>query len=181
MTRALTVRQPWASLIALGIKTIETRSWRTSYRGDLAIHAGQHEPSRDDLLLINGSDSRSSIGLPLGAVVAVTRLVDCIPMVQFLSRHPGHHPDPTTDPAEYEWPFLRINSNKSDASIHRRGEDVVYVPDQLPFGDFAPGRWAWILDSIRPLAVSVPAKGKQGLWTPDADLSARLTEGEPTE
>lgn len=37
--RVLTVRQPWASLIALGVKTIETRSWSTDYRGPLAIHA----------------------------------------------------------------------------------------------------------------------------------------------
>jgi hypothetical protein len=38
--KALTVRQPHAQLIALGIKTIETRSWATKYRGPLVIHAG---------------------------------------------------------------------------------------------------------------------------------------------
>ncbi|MEK3688583.1 ASCH domain-containing protein [Paenibacillus sp. FSL R10-2736] len=38
--KCLTIRQPWATLIALGEKQIETRSWPTSYRGDLAIHAG---------------------------------------------------------------------------------------------------------------------------------------------
>ncbi len=39
--RTLTLTQPWATLVALGAKTIETRSWQTSYRGPLAIHAGQ--------------------------------------------------------------------------------------------------------------------------------------------
>lgn len=39
--KALTLHQPWASLIALGVKTIETRSWSTKYRGPLAIHAGK--------------------------------------------------------------------------------------------------------------------------------------------
>src|SRR3954462_15938308 len=39
--RALSVRQPWASLIAHGHKLIENRSWCTSYRGPLLIHAGQ--------------------------------------------------------------------------------------------------------------------------------------------
>lgn len=37
--KALTLWEPWASLIALGVKRIETRSWQTSYRGPLAIHA----------------------------------------------------------------------------------------------------------------------------------------------
>lgn len=39
-TRALVVRQPWASLIAEGRKTIELRSWSTSYRGPVLILAG---------------------------------------------------------------------------------------------------------------------------------------------
>lgn len=37
--KALTVWQPWASLIAHGVKVFETRSWATKWRGPLAIHA----------------------------------------------------------------------------------------------------------------------------------------------
>ena len=39
MMRALTLWQPYASLIAMGVKVYETRSWGTAYRGDLVIHA----------------------------------------------------------------------------------------------------------------------------------------------
>ena len=39
--KALTVYQPWASLIACGSKTLETRRWATKYRGPLAIHAAK--------------------------------------------------------------------------------------------------------------------------------------------
>jgi hypothetical protein len=39
--KAITLQQPWASLIALGAKSVETRSWSTAYRGPLAIHAGK--------------------------------------------------------------------------------------------------------------------------------------------
>jgi hypothetical protein len=39
--KALTIKQPWATLIALGGKNIETRSWKTNYRGSLLIHAGK--------------------------------------------------------------------------------------------------------------------------------------------
>src|SRR5690348_17556570 len=42
--KALTLTQPWASLVAIGAKRIETRSWSTSYRGPLAIHAAKGFP-----------------------------------------------------------------------------------------------------------------------------------------
>ena len=38
--KALSLRQPWATLVAIGAKQIETRSWSTAYRGTIAIHAG---------------------------------------------------------------------------------------------------------------------------------------------
>lgn len=37
--RALTIWQPYASLFPAGAKKFETRSWRTDYRGPIAIHA----------------------------------------------------------------------------------------------------------------------------------------------
>ena len=62
--RALSLRQPWASLIADGHKTIETRTWRTNYRGALAIHAS----------------ARPYANLPTGGILAVAWLYDCRPM-----------------------------------------------------------------------------------------------------
>jgi len=46
--KALTLTQPWATLVILGVKRIETRGWATPYRGRIAIHAakGWH---RDDI------------------------------------------------------------------------------------------------------------------------------------
>ena len=37
--KALTLYEPYATLVALNLKKIETRGWRTNYRGPLAIHA----------------------------------------------------------------------------------------------------------------------------------------------
>lgn len=59
--KALSVRQPWASMIARGEKTIEVRSWPTSYRGRLLICAAK-KPHGDD---------------PIGVAVAVVDLIDC--------------------------------------------------------------------------------------------------------
>lgn len=46
--KVLTIREPWASLIGCGIKIIETRSWATSYRSELYIHADVHRISKKD-------------------------------------------------------------------------------------------------------------------------------------
>lgn len=43
--KALTLWQPWASLVALGHKRVETRCWSTKYRGPLAIHAAAKKPN----------------------------------------------------------------------------------------------------------------------------------------
>ena len=44
MIKFITLTQPWATLVALGVKRIETRSWRTPYRGLLGIHAAKSYP-----------------------------------------------------------------------------------------------------------------------------------------
>lgn len=72
--KALTVRQPWASLIAAGIKDVENRSWRTSYRGPLLIHAGLGVDV-DDLLVWREELPEP---LPKGSVVARVELLDCV-------------------------------------------------------------------------------------------------------
>lgn len=44
--KALSVRQPWASMIMWGLKTVEVRSWSTAYRGELFIHASKRIDER---------------------------------------------------------------------------------------------------------------------------------------
>ena len=63
--KALSVRQPWASLIASGKKTIEVRTWRTDYEGPLLICATKRPPVP-----------------PCGCMVALVDLDKCRPLVQ---------------------------------------------------------------------------------------------------
>lgn len=63
--RALSVKQPWANLIACGRKTIETRTWATPYRG----------------LLLIVSSRRPNIP-PAGCAVAIVELMDCRAMIR---------------------------------------------------------------------------------------------------
>lgn len=87
--KALTLTQPWATLVAIGAKWVETRSWGTNYRGPLAIHAAKGFPAeaRDLLLREPFSSTLHRAGvitsdLPLGSVVAICRLLDCFEMTE---------------------------------------------------------------------------------------------------
>jgi hypothetical protein len=71
--RALVVRQPWANLIADGLKAIEIRLWTTTYRGPLVICAGAR-PLLDLAKLIEVAVE------PLGCVLCVVDLRDVRPL-----------------------------------------------------------------------------------------------------
>jgi len=128
--------QPWATLVAIGAKCIETRSWSTSYRGPIAIHAAKSmpryalaaflsEPFYNETLVPAGIYSSSM--LPRGAVIATARLVEVCS---------------TTGLAD---------------EILRRGYERA-------FGDYAAGRFAWFIADVEPLDEPIPAKGALGLW-----------------
>lgn len=169
--KALTLYQPWATLVAAGIKTIETRSWRTSYRGPLAIHAAAREPKAGEVVaggVVSShrieyhdrvdegwhwrawGDDQPLHRLPVGAIVAVCRLVDCVPVVE-----PRTH--------DYTGPHLRQDSDGLHFYNFGTGRCMA-VDDQRPYGDFTPGRFGWLLEDIRPLPRPVPWRGRQQLW-----------------
>lgn len=78
--RAISVRRPWANLIAAGHKTIENRTWSTGYRGDLLIHAGkswEHDGPITALAL--GITEFASPGRCPTGYLAVARLQDVHP------------------------------------------------------------------------------------------------------
>lgn len=133
--KAITIHQPWASLIAHGHKRYETRSWRTHYRGPIAIHASQRTDRQAVLDVAREYPHiwREISPLPKGCIVAVADLVDCLKSV-----------DTWTDGYELE------------------GRHLIYAPE-YEFGDFTPGRYAWELSNVR-LIEPIPAKGRQGLW-----------------
>lgn len=130
--KALTLTQPWATLVAIGAKRIETRSWSTRYRGPLAIHAARGFP-RDAFDLCRVEPFRTALSaqavFPRGEVVATCNLVDCLP----------------TGALNVLYPALD-------------------TPQERAFGDFTPGRWAWVLEDVKILTEPIPAKGALSLW-----------------
>lgn len=162
--KALTLTQPWATLVAIGVKKIETRSWATTYCGPLAIHAAkkfpedaQHlcfqVPFRQFLVERYSFMARGEIyfgkhEFPLGCVVATCELVDCIKIERFGPSYSFKHVQDETG----MW-----HHTMTEAPIPP-------AEPELSFGNYTPGRYAWILSDVKPLPEPVPAKGAQRLW-----------------
>ncbi len=150
--KAITLWQPWASLWACGMKQYETRSWATSYRGPIAIHAAKKPFDTDTYFdrelhpfanALNLKNIYSFDELPYGCIIATAELVDCHKMVRD------------------EYNVFRI-------------EDKVISYKELIFGEWAPGRYAWEIANVKMLDNPIPASGKQGLWNwDDMGISAK--------
>lgn len=147
--RALTLTQPWASLVALGAKHFETRSWAAP-PGPLLIHAGKNlkpvggvggledlcasEPYRE--ALFGTGPYRDPSELPRGKVLCVVDLVVCI----------------STDSLE---------AGQGAMLEHEA------APHEWDFGDYSPGRFAWVLTGLHALPEPLTARGRQKLWNLD--------------
>lgn len=82
--RVLSLKEPWATLISKRIKIIETRSWKTNYRGELYIHASLtpiDKKTKDNsdiqkIIIDNNIDFNS------GHIICKCDLVDCVYMTK---------------------------------------------------------------------------------------------------
>src|ERR1019366_3510272 len=78
--KAITLTQPWAQLVATGQKKVETRSWKTAYRGTLAIHSGKTVPAWAKQAIAERRDLNAAMfgmhgfPVPMGCIVAVVKL-----------------------------------------------------------------------------------------------------------
>jgi hypothetical protein len=140
--KIITLWQPWATLIAIGLKKYETRSWGTSYRGPLLIHAAKRPPRRgewtplfDEIERITGQRPNCN-DFEFGRIVAICDLRNC---------------------------FRMVDTKIDDASIPMTGRTYIETKRELErrLGDWQSGRFAWQLDNVRRL--SIPWKGAQGL------------------
>lgn len=156
--KAITIWQPFASLKACGAKEFETRSWATTYRGPIAIHAAALSPFKairdvpfDSVRKMREALKETGIlplftnfrDLPLGAVIATGELIGCHEIVLHGGR--GIH---SGDPGWLE----------TDHGIYEPTDQ------ELLFGDWTPGRYAWEFANMQLLPEPIPAKGKQRLW-----------------
>ena len=149
--KAITLHQPWASLIACNAKLIETRSWQPS-KGligqRIAIHAGKqiiHIP--DHTYPDYNIAVRAHLGtdwpdkLPTGAIVAIATLTKA----------------------------RQINSPTD-----------LPTGDELLFGEYGYLRWMWFLSDVRVIEPPIATRGYQGLWNWEPPTDISTNEPTPT-
>ena len=163
--RLLSLWEPWATLMALGVKTIETRSWNTAYTGPLAIHASAGGLTHPDLWnLCSEPDFKKALAphvpafayLSGGPTRALQRhLVDSFPRGKILcvvNLIEGVRTEKIWD----SYPELRAKEE--------------------PFGNYEPLRYGWVTGMIGTLKNPIPYKAKQGLNSVAPDVQAQIEE-----
>jgi len=153
--RCITIREPYATLVAIEAKKIETRSWKAPdwlIGQRIAIHAakgltenewsiakcspGFPEALKDSPWFWDSALPKFAFPETRGKVIATAVLADCLV-------------------------FTPFNVSKIVA------EFGAGVPE-LRFGDFTPGRYGWLLRDVQRLPEPIPARGELGIWTWDA-------------
>lgn len=146
--KALSITQPWATLVALGAKRIETRSFRTSYRGPLAIHASKTFPrwAKDVCWIQPFIGALGSEPMHTGCVIATCDLMACVRTEDLLSM-PPYREDMTEmekqfgDYTEGRWGWMLANVKRLPANDPVKGalglwwwDDKTYWQRREDFG-----------------------------------------------
>lgn len=133
--KVLSIKEPHAALLLTPYKNIETRSWATSYRGEIYLHASKAIPSyRSDSAMWDRvlklysryeNENGKSLLLRNGYIYAKATLTDCVEMTP-----------------------------ENIAALNQ---------DEIDAGYYAPGRYMWVLKDVTPINL-IPAKGHLGIW-----------------
>ena len=146
--KVLSMIQPWASLFLFNEAHYESRTWKTNYRGSLAIHTSKKidrqfcsHKTVQDLLDRYGLTPKN---LPTGAIIGVCNLVNC----------------------------LRVIEDNQESAVLEDGR-IVSGNDYF-LGNYKVGNYAWEVTDKEMLLNFIPAQGKLGLW--EYDLSCLGSE-----
>ena len=143
--KAITIKQPWASLIVEGIKDIENRTWPTKFRGRILIHSGIKIDQSYFIEKIWGipldvqKNGREAIlrGMPIGSIIGSVEIVDCV------INHPSVWAEKTEVITDEEFGIFPVYGKKI---------------------------YNWVLANPIKFKEPIPAKGKLSFWEFDEKL-----------
>lgn len=144
---ALSMHQPYASLLVAGIKKHEGRSWYTTYRGRLWIHAAAKPPTSEDISTVVGIFQKITEGQPVrfpdqyptGCLLGCVNLVDCLPQDVYREQYPfGECFSPYVyiceEPQELQVKFPMKGKHKIfkiDSRLHQASKKTLLCPQIL--------------------------------------------------
>lgn len=134
--KVLSLLQPWATLVVIGAKKFECRSWNTNYRGPIIIHASGKKPSRREKLFFRKADFfRNYIDdmdyLPFGPLIGKVILKEIF---------------------RTEWLLQNLEVAPK-----------LNWEQELAFDDYSSNRYAWQLEEAEAFSATLPIKGRLGL------------------
>ena len=111
--KVLSIKEPYASLIMKGIKKVETRSWKTKYRGELYIHASLSNVPKKYSEVEGLSDLIKDMPMHYGHIICKCELVDCIEMTEdyiesMKNKHPTEYICGAYELGRYAWVLEHI-------------------------------------------------------------------------
>ena len=111
--KVLSLKEPYATLIMKGIKTIETRSWKTNYRGELYIHASMSNVPKMYFEKEGLKELIENLEMHYGNIICKGQLVDCIEMdesyiEEMKSLHPIEYCCGAYEVGRYAWVLENI-------------------------------------------------------------------------
>lgn len=148
--KAISLWEPWASLIATGAKTIETRSWPTKYRGKLLICAAKKR-DKDSLDLVY----LGSFGVGLSPLVK--DLKDNVPLL---------NPDRLIKNLNFGKAVAIVNLIACHTTELMKEDEYPYIKNEIDFGDYTSGRYCWVFDRNNIMQITEPfeVRGSQGFF-----------------
>ena len=146
--KVISLLQPWATLVVMGHKKIETRSWNTKYRGEILIHASVGK-NKDGLKLWHNKiwdkfpdfANMHFVELPFGEIIGKVNLVDTFPTE--MCKMPAH---------------LELRQ------WYYNGKLVDWSKQEEAFGDYSPNRYGYLLSDPVKFSHQYPIKGSLSLW-----------------
>lgn len=150
--KVISLLQPWASLVVMGAKQIETRSWNTKHRGQLLIHAskkltGAQVRLGQDFNMLYGAGLGFIDDLPVGKIIGSVNLIETFPTERVFTGAGG---------------IVWTANNKVMVGDELRMMNITKAEEA--FGDYTSGRYGWLLSNPVLFETGIPIKGSLGLW-----------------
>lgn len=159
--KVISLLQPWASLVVLNYKKIETRSWNTKYRGPLLIHASAAKKQLYKDLTLDFHQQFSLPGmpnykdLPFGSIIGQ---VDLMSTFQTNVLHRSNFENKTIEFSKQFWDLTN---------------------QELAFGDYTKDRHLWLLSNAVQFDEPLPVKGELSMWEYDLEKKQKVVKAKP--
>lgn len=194
--KALTIWQPWASLIMLGAKPYEFRRWDYRVRDKglvdqrIAIHAGARPMKKDEIedILERLDDKISSLDPAIARPLCARILASFAETPTSSRRRARHAPEPVLPgfpepPDERAAPVVVAGQTLPLSAL--LGTAIIGKPRKVSAMFSSPAdsdridhhMWGWPLTEIQRFDAPVPDRGAQGFWSVPASI---LAEGVTT-